>query len=189
MPARRKPRKKPETEYSYVEIRVDGYEASTEASINYHVYSPQLAWDLDDDDPLYKFGTRLTITGTAIYPEDRAGETFEFTIVGSDSPSHRLNLTLKDVQKRDQRGAPEYRTYRGKQVPVYQTPKGIALLDKVRGKRRWAAWLFVLPRFTTDVLTLLGQGRQLYISLHEQKHERSRWVRAWALETKVPEDE
>jgi hypothetical protein len=39
------------------------------------------------------------------------------------------------------------------------------------------------------MLTLLGTGRQLYISLQERKQGRDRWVRSLSLQTTDPAEE
>jgi hypothetical protein len=122
---RRRKQRKPEDEYTYLAVRVERYEASAGASINHDVYQPQYAFSLDDCDPLYRFSTQLTITGTSTYPEERAGDLYELTIYGDDRPSARLHATLKDVQVRDESGVRQYRTYGGMHVPVYNPPSGL----------------------------------------------------------------
>jgi hypothetical protein len=144
MSRRRKRQRKAEEQHTHLAIRVQSYEVRVVASVNHNVYAPQYAWDLDDDDPLYQFTAQLTISGISTYPEERAGDAYELTIYGADAPSRRLNLTLKDVQARNEHGSPQYREYRGKQIPIYNPPKGLGLLDKIRGEPRWTAWL--LPR-------------------------------------------
>ena len=58
MPRQPKRQKRPE-EHAHLAIRVKRCEVSVEASVNYNVYAPQSAWNSDDDDPLYRFTTRL----------------------------------------------------------------------------------------------------------------------------------
>ncbi|MER8441392.1 hypothetical protein NKH36_34045 [Mesorhizobium sp. M1312] len=94
MPRRRKQEKKPDEEHTYLAIRVERCEASVEASINYNVYAPQYAWNLDDDDPLHQLRAQLIVTGVATYPEERAGDAYELTIYGDNS--RRLSETVKD---------------------------------------------------------------------------------------------
>jgi hypothetical protein len=168
---------------------VDAYEAHVEAAINRNVYAPQYAWDLDEEDPLHTFTSRLEIRGVAVYPEDRADDRYELTIYGDNAPSRRLDAKLKDVQARDKHGSPLYRTYRGKEIRVYNPPKGMGLLDKVRGEKRWTAWLHAAPRFMSDALALLALKRDLFIEIHERKIERTRWVQGVTLQTSDPRDE
>ncbi|SIT57844.1 hypothetical protein BQ8794_410011 [Mesorhizobium prunaredense] len=91
-------------------------EASVEAAVNYNVYTPQSAWNSDDDDPLYRFTTRLAVAGISTYPEERAGDTYEVTIYGDNLGSGDIRATLKDVQARDEHGSPQYRSYRGPDI-------------------------------------------------------------------------
>jgi hypothetical protein len=189
MPRKVKRRTKPKEAHTHLAIRVERYEVSVGASINHNVYAPQYAWRLDEDDPIYKFIMHLTITGKSTYPKDRAGETYELTIYGNDAPSQRHNATLKDAQVRDERGSPQYRAYRGRQIPVYDPPKGLGLLSKIRGEPRWAAWLFVPTRCANDMLVLLSQGRDLFLAVHERKNGRTRWLQGMELQTNDPAEE
>jgi hypothetical protein len=79
--ASKKRRLRQKEEYAYLALRVERYDACIDASINRYAYAPQFAWDLDDRDPLYEFTVHLTITATSIYPEERAGETYELTLM------------------------------------------------------------------------------------------------------------
>ncbi len=99
-------KKKPEEVYTLLGIRVSGYDVRTDASVNYYVLQPQYAGDIDDDDPLFQHVTHLTLTGTSTYPEERAGDHYEITISGDDSPSRGVHATLKDAQERSEYGSP-----------------------------------------------------------------------------------
>lgn len=188
-PRKRKRQNKPDEEHSHVVIRLERYDASVDARVNHYAYAPQYAWNLDDDDPLYEFTSQIVITGMSTYPPERQGDFYELTMRGTDSSSHRLNAKLKDIHVRDKYGSPKYREYRGNQIPIYQPPHGLGLIEKVRGERRWTSWLFVAPRFINDLLILLGQQRNLFLSLHEHKVNRSRWVQGMTLQTSDPAEE
>jgi len=186
---RKKLPKKPEDEYTHLAIRVESYEAQADASINYNVYRPYHSLDLDERDPVYRFITYLTITGTSIYPETRAGDVYELKIYGDDAPSRYLNVTLDDAHVRDEHGVRQYRTYRGGSVPVYKAPRGFGLLQKDRGEKRWRAWVNALPRFVGDMLALLRADRELYIALQERRQGRDRWINSVSLQTTNPAEE
>ena len=189
MPSKTKRQRKPEEVHSQLAIRVERYEACVNASINHDVYAPQYAWRLNDDDPIYKFTAQLTITGVSMSPKGRAGDIYELTIYGDDAPSFRHNATLRDAQARDERGSPQYRAYRGRQIPVYDSPKGLGLLHKVRGEPRWTAGIFVPTRFLNDMLVLLSHGRNLFVAIHERRDDRTRWVQGIDLQTDDPAEE
>ena len=189
MPRNTKRQKGHEDAYTHLAIRVEHCEASVEAAVNYNVYMPESAWNSDDDDPLYRFTTRLTVAGISTYPEERAGDTYEVTIYGDNLGSGDIRATLKDVQERDEHGSPKYRQYRGRQIPIYKPPPGMGLIDKIRGEQRWTAWLRVSPRFMSDALALLSNGRALFLAIHERKTNRTRWVQSASLQTTDPADE
>jgi len=189
MPRKKPRRRKPEEDYFHIAIRVERYEIRTEASINHHAYHPEYAYELDDRDSVYRFTSDLAIFGTAFQPKERAGHSYEVTVYGDDSPSSTIGLQLKDLQSRDRAGLAEYRTYRGKNVPVYLRPPNLALLNKERGKSHWTAWVRVLPRLASDMLAPLTSGQVLYLALTETKDDRGRWVRRLSLQMTDPSKE
>lgn len=181
--------KKPEEVYTLLSIRVDSHDVCADASINHHVHYPESGLDADHDDPLFTHVTHLTIRGTSTYPDERAGDTYEVTIYGDDAPSRGIDATLKDAQERNEYGSPRYRAYRGRQIPVYRSPAGFGLMDKVRGERAWTAWVNLAPRMVSDMLILLERQRQLYLSIHERRAKRARWVYGITLQTTEPSEE
>ncbi|TPI51691.1 MULTISPECIES: hypothetical protein [unclassified Mesorhizobium] len=189
MPRKRKRQKRQEDDHTYLAIRVERYEASVEGAVNCNVYTPQSAWGSDDDDPLYRFATRLTVAGISIYPEERAGDIYEVTVYGDNLGSGDIGATLGDAQERDRYGAPRYRQYRGRQIPIYTPPPGMGLIAKIRGERCWTVWLRVSSCFTSDALALLRNGRSLFLAIHERKTNRSRWVQSVSLQTTNPAEE
>ncbi len=189
MPRTQKRRKKPGEEHTYIAIRVEHHDASISAGVNSDAYAPQLAWNLDDDAPVFEFTSQVTIMGVSTYPPERAGDTYDLTISSVDTGNHRIYAKLKDIHARDERRLPQYRTHRGRQIPVYVAPYGLGTLDKVRGEKRWTGWIFVAPRFVNDLLVLLTYQPQLFLGLHEFKVERSRWLRSVTLQTTDPAEE
>lgn len=186
MPRRKHPS---EEEHTHLAIKVEHCEASVETRIEPGIYQPQYAWDLDDDSPLYRTTIQLTFSGVATYPERRAGEAYELTIYGSNSDLRRNEAMVKDVQARNEHGSPKFRTYRGKQIPIYNPPSGMGLIDKVRGEPRWTAWLPVSRLFTSDALALVNSGRSLFLAIHERRSKRARWIQGLSLQTIDPAEE
>lgn len=182
-------RKKPEEEYFHIAIRVERFETKTEASIHRDTTHPEFAYRLDDSDPVYRFTTELTIFGTAFDPKARAGHTYEIDIYTDDSSSSSLQLQLKDLHSRDERGLTEYRTWRGKEAPVYVKPAGLGPLNKERGRAHWTSWARVLPRSASDMLLMLNSGKDLYLALTETVDERARWLWQLSLQTRDPTTE
>jgi hypothetical protein len=168
---------------------VENYGAHVDAAINHNVYAPQYAWDLNDDDPVYSFTSNLRISGISVCPQDRRQEHYELTIYGDDAPSRKLAAKLRDVQVRDKYGSPLYRTYRGREIPVYDPPKGMGILEKVRGENRWTAWLNATPSFVSDARALLAVSKGLFMVIDEHRSQRTRWVRRVTLQTSNLQEE
>lgn len=189
MPRKSKRQKKPAVEHERIGIRVESFEARADASINYNLYQPQYAVRMDERDPVYVFQADLQLTGKATWPEERAGDIYELAIRSDDSPSGDLGLTLDDIQAREKTGARKYRQYRGREIPVFVPPPGMGLINKRRGEPRWYAWATVAPRFVQDALAVLSLARPVYVSLHERKENRTRWVQGLTVQTIDPEIE
>ena len=111
------------------------------------------------------------------------------TIYGSDSRHSDFELTLADCQVSDGNGMLKYCKVRGKEVPVYDVPKGIGYIERQRGTRIWMGCVWVKQQTVTDMLTLLPNVRPLFIAIHERHISRNRWIVGLTLLTKNPEDD
>ncbi len=189
MPRRKARRRSPKEVHTRLAIRVDGYETRVEAAINRYAHEPRYTWGDTEDEPLYHFLPHLDITGTSTYPDDRAGAVYELTIYGEDSPNSRIHWKLQDIQAVDEHRVPKYREYRGKSIPVYVPPKGMGTLDRVPGEARWRGAIFVPPRFISDLLIVLGNGRTLFMAIEERKIQRQHWIQGVCVQTTDPAKE
>jgi hypothetical protein len=170
--------------YTHLSIKVESYEASTSAGINHHAYEPQYAWRSTDDEPVYELRNSVVVSGTALWPENRAGDRYAIALHGSSGRD--FDNRLKDLAELDQHGTPRYRSYRGREVPVYQPPRGLGVLNKVRGQPSWTTYLFMKPALVDRWLPLLTSTTGLFVELTECKVERDRWIRSLALSTADP---
>lgn len=190
MAGRRGRPKKTIGDHRHLVVRLESHEASLSAEVSYDAYHPENAYRDGSEELLFQYRTRLTLVGRCLQPSEIEGDTVELTIYGDDSKSHGHDATLSDIQAKDEKyRTNQYRTFRGKEIPIYRPPKGMALFSKVRGERLWTAWLFTPTRFTGEVLELLGHRRDLYLELHEYKEGRDRWLRGVSLRTNLPDDE
>ena len=181
-----KRRKSSPSEYSINHAELTGYSASIGASINHKVREPRY---YEEEAKVYDFGSHLELEGFFIEPEERAKDEFQLTVYGSDSGHCDFELTLADCQVRDDNGMLKYRKARGKEVPVYDVPKGIGYIKRQRGTRAWSGCVWVKQRTVTDMLTLLPNVQPLFLEFHERHIGRTRWIAGLTLVTKNPEDE
>ncbi len=173
-------------EYSFIIVKVENIEISLNSGMNFETRG---FFVTGENDRIYSFGSNIEITGECIYPEDRMGQKFIVTLAGSSKPSDHLELKLKDLMQLDRNGAPVYKKYKDRIRPVYKEPIGLALVDKVRGENKWLVYLQVDRQMISDSLVLASYNRQLYLSVHEKKSNRQRWVRNFSLGTTNPLDE
>lgn len=122
--------------------------------------------------------------------EVSSGASLNFALRGGRMPFSRSNdlayefsTTLEDFQARDDRGLLQYQSYRGENIPIYAAPVGIARLQRERGANAWNAWFWVQPSLASDMLCLLTQVKPLYVTLHERKAGRDRWIEGFSHQT------
>ena len=188
MPGRRGRPKKAIGNHRYLIVRVESHEACLTAEVSHDAYHPEHAYRDGSEELLFQYRTRLFLRGKCLQPKEIEGDAVELTIYGDDSKSHRHDVTLSDIQEKDEKyRINQYRTYRDKEIPIYRPPKGMALFSKVRGENLWTAWLFTPTRFTGELLQLLGHGRDIFLELHEYKEARDRWLRGISVRTDMPD--
>jgi hypothetical protein len=143
-----KRRKKKEPDYAFIAIKVDDYSVRVDAGINTSLLGTP-RYINDEEEPVHEFETKLEITGLCTAPEDRAGYRFDIHMYGAQNIDQRTPR-IKDLHERDKESDHRYRTYRGREYPVYAPPTPVAYIDKIRGKNRWVTWLWVPPRMVVD---------------------------------------
>lgn len=116
--------------YSFFAINVSSYKAFVDASINYEVRDKR---HYSGDAKVYKFSSNIEIEGICTWPEERAGDKYTFTIYGQEIRPGDFELSLSDCHVVDENWIPKYKKVRGKDVPVYDVPKGLGTLEKIRG--------------------------------------------------------
>jgi len=180
-------KKKPTESHEHLGARITDYKLRVEAGINLDLKSGGLRYP-EPSDPLYTYQTVLTIYGEGVFPDERAGDIFDFLIV-SDTGAEELRLTIADIQARDRYGGPKNRLYRGVEIPVYDRPPGIITMFPGGGKRHFQCYLPVPPQLASDMLTALATGAAPYMAIHEHKVGRKRWIDTLTLQNTHPAEE
>ena len=183
-----RPRKNAEELHTYVGVLVESFDIQSEASLNTNLrLARPILYEIDD--LAYEFITTLTITGTCIYPKERKDHSCEVVFRGSEIHAGEHSLTLKDFQARDKHGVHVYKQYRGESIPVFEPPPGIAVINKRRGENAWDSWVCVNKQIINDILITLTHISPVYISIHEKKKDRQRWIQSISVQTSNPEEE
>ena len=173
-------------EHAFLAITISGYTAAIDAAINYEVNDKRFR---HHDTKVYRFDSRLEIEGVCVYPESRQGEEYFISVHGSEREAGQFNLTLTGCHVRDEYGVKQYRKVRGEEVPVYDIPKEIGMLDRRPRNTAWNGWLWVPTHTISDMLALLPHVRPLYLGIYELKEKRTRWIRSVTLQTNNPAEE
>ena len=178
-----KRKKSPAVEYELLSIPLSGYRASVDASVNPYARDKRHHYA---DPKIYSFGTSLELEGVCNYPEERSGESYVISVHGWETEEGKFEDRLSDRHVMDEDGTRKYRKVRCDEVPVYDVPEGIGLIEKVRGEKRWTGFCWVSPGTVSDMLSLLPHVRPLYVSIHEHKVGRTRWINGLTLQMSHP---
>ena len=169
-------------------ILVDDHQAQTQMGINIHLLGT-VSHGLDDEAPIHVTDSMLSLRGTCIHPESRAGERFDVSLFASIPRNHEWILRIKDLRASDANGAPRYTKRRGGREPVYAEPPPVARLRKIRGQSAWEIYMLAEPQMITHGLLILATGKPVYLTIHERRVNRRREVRSLGLQTTDPAEE
>ena len=172
-------------EYSINHAELHSYKASVDASINHEVRDPK---HYRQDATVYEFDSRLEFECKFICSENRIDEQLELTVHGSNSAKREFGLILKDCHVRDDEGTFKYHKVRGKELPVYDVPKGVGYIERQRGAAKWRGAAWVNQTTIANMLSLLTSVQSLYFMLHERKVNRTRWLVGISLQTYHPDE-
>lgn len=191
MPPQKKRRtareKKPVDEHEHLGARVTGYKLDIKAGLSLDLKSGGVRYP-EPADPVYTYGTTIALYGEGVFPDERAGEIYDFLIVG-DARAAKHRVTIADIQDRDRYDGPKTRLYRGVEIPVFERPAGIAIMFPGGGKRHFQTYLPVPPELASDMLTALATGAAPYMAIHEHKVGRKRWIDTLTLQNTHPAEE
>lgn len=176
-------------EHTFLGIRIDSYEVAVGRSINSSLVGNTSVHNIEDESPVFTSTTRIDISGTCTFPKSRA--IAKYTLALRSTQINSREPKVKDIRVRGKDNLPAYRLYGRRQIPVYECPLGISTFERIRGANTWYATLSVLDRTVSDILAVLAlsASRPIYISVHEHRHQRERWIRELYVQTKDPADE
>ena len=132
--------------------------------------------------------TAIDLACNNIDHESPLSDAYSFTIYGDTHPYSKLESTLEDCHEEDEEGFKKYRKQKGKEIPVYDIPKGLAVLNKLRGERHWSTALWLPRDIVTDMLVLLNGSKQVFAFVHLKHVNRDLWVLGFDLQTSNPLD-
>ncbi|MEW8508979.1 MAG: hypothetical protein AB2598_20005 [Candidatus Thiodiazotropha sp.] len=186
MPRQKSRKKKNTPEHTFLAITIEDYKVTINTGPNSQILG-STRYVKDDEEHAIVSDTVLELTGVCTDPEDRAGEHYEISLRGGSSDTDDiLGQRIRDLHRKNKDGSHEYRQYRGGTYPVYEDPPELGLVEKIRGESRWFAWASVHHQMVTDALILLGGDKPSYVSIHEKKIGRYRWVRSISVQSVDP---
>jgi len=178
-----KTRRKAIDTYDFLSMWLTGYDFQVETGVNTNLRSNPLRIGLDDR--IFISRTWLEIRGKCFDPEERAGEKFVIMLSGDMKPEG-FSEAVRDIQKRGEYGAPQYRLYRGTHVPIFECPHGITPLWRNRKAGPWHGYLKAPERFVGDCLAVLTSKAARYMFIHERIIDRTHWINGFSIQSNNP---
>jgi hypothetical protein len=181
-----KAKNKPLETYELVAVKINAFDIDIGSSLNHEVkdlrYAPK-------DTKLLSFNSKVAMEGVVTYPEERIGQQYKMEVHGGDWYYQKYDLTLDDCRVCDEHGVTQYRKHKGRIDPVYDVPKGIGHLERIRGANTWIGWLWVPPNVITHILSVLPLERPKYLSIHEHIVGRHRFINRLGVQAVDPATE
>lgn len=175
--------------YSLIALQLVSYELDISAGINYEVRDRR---DRTPFSRVYNFDSRVRLYCTCIDPDGsgKVGDEYSFAVLTGDSRAESLSRILKDYKAVDDSGTPVSRRVRGRDEPVYNEPKGVGFIENYnRHTDARPAYLWLPPETISDMLAVLTTMDKLFVTVHQYKFERKRWIVGFTLQTTNPLDE
>ncbi|SEL28856.1 hypothetical protein [Halomonas daqiaonensis] len=175
--------RKPREDYAFLSMWLTGYDFRVEMGVNTNLRANLLR--VRPDDRVFEARNWLEISGKCFDPEERAGEKFVITL-SSDPTPEGFSETGRDFQKKGEYGKPQYRTYRGAHVPIFECPQGITPLWRNRKVDPWQGYLKASESYVSDCLTVLTSKAARYMFIHERIIGRDHWINGLSIQSGNP---
>lgn len=172
-------------EYSFLSLLVTDFHVRTGISLNHEVINAKL---LSPETTIYQQYSSIELHCRNIDPDYLTTDTYQFSLYGHPLEHSTPELTLANFHVKDDKGVETYRRVKGRDVPIYNVPKGINTLTKRRGSRHWSSALWLKPQIVSDMVTLLSSDKDLYVACHLTKIERVQWLIGFDMQTENPLD-
>jgi hypothetical protein len=174
-----------QTEYSFLSLAVNSFEIRTGSAINHELRTDRIC---SPDTKISAHHTILELTCNNIDPDKPLDDAYSFTVYGDAHPYPRLESTLEDCHEEDEEGFKKYRKQKGVEIPIYDIPKGLAVLSKQSGERHWSTALWLPRDIVSDMLVLLSGSKKVYAAVHLKHVSGDLWILGFDLKTSNPLD-
>lgn len=171
--------------HEHLLIQVTEHAAYIDGGINPEIFEPRRYWHKCK---VYTSSNNLELTGVCRDPEDRSGSAYRISIHGDVDGPLNFDAILDDYHARDDSGNYKYRRRGDREMPVYDPPDSIGLLQRNRETAQWNGWCWLPLPIVSDMIALAFQTPTLYLALHEIKVGRHYKIRGIALYSREPED-
>lgn len=167
------------SDYELLSIIVDKFEVSSLFGTNYEAHQKYAL----PETPVFRSYSQIELSGRILDPVNRCGYSIEISLSGIEPNQCHFKAQLQDFEVKDNAGHPKYRKSPNGNIPVYAPPTSIGIVEKVRGEQRWKAYAWIPPSLLTDILIILTNHSQVYVSINEVKKNRSRLITSISVNT------
>jgi len=172
-----------EDEWNSFGLRVTDYDVSLDWGFNSAIYDKNRR---SDESPVYESSQNLTLDCVVIWPEEQEGDHYHISLSEPlkdwfFGPPKNLNAKLGDFVVTDKQGNPKYRKYKHGELPIYEPPFQIGMIDKRPGG--FSAFVSVRAEILSQMINLVLSKHAIYVHLVEMikpkpegRRGKNRWV-------------
>lgn len=174
---------KSQEEFRSLFVEVERFDSAVMAHVNTEVWQPR---SHTPETPIFDFGSEASITGHIYYPPEVEGWRYDLHVYG-DSLRDQASEVLGDTPLRNTDGEPRLVRRGGLKVPAFDSNHSLGFVNKIRGEEGYAATVWVPRSVAADMLGELRSDRPSFLSIHERKVDRSRFVVGVTISSSRPE--
>jgi hypothetical protein len=176
---------KKKIEYSFLSLLVTDFNIRSSVCVNPEARDNRYS---APETKIYEQNSTIDIQCSNIDPDEPLKDTYHFSLLGFPASHMNPDLALANYHVEDNRGFKKYRKLNDREVPVYDIPKGMNVIDKKRGERHWSSALWLTPAIVSDIIVLLLSGKDIYVACHVRCEDRVAWLNGFNLQTENPLD-
>jgi len=165
--SRKKATRKPKDEWNTFGLRVFDYNVTLEWGFNSTIHDKRFR---SDDSPVYAANQYLHLDCVVIWPEEQEGDIYHITLSEPlkdwfFGPPTDFNVKLGQFAVEDKDGNRKYGKYKGQEIPIYNPPFEIGMINKSSGE--YQAWARVEANFLAQMIKLVLSQNTLYVRIGE----------------------
>jgi hypothetical protein len=165
--SRKKSSRKKLEEWNSFGLRALDYNINFEWGFNSTIFDKRFR---SDDSPVYESHQYLNLSCVVLWPEEQSGDVYYLRLSEPlkdwfFGPPTDFGVKLGEFPARAKKGNRKYRKFKGEDIPLYDPPYQIGMIEKNRGQ--FYASASVETEILSRMINLALSGKTIYVHLRE----------------------